>query len=73
MQLETTSKLRNLPKLGGCWKGWGMITCWSIADCHTYMNIHDMDYQSLMVTDFLVNAFGDNISVNTFKAYILKS
>lgn len=36
--------------------------CWLVGHHHTYNNIQDIDHQILVESDFLVNAFEDNMS-----------
>lgn len=43
--------------------------CWLIARHHTYQGIQDTDYQILVETDFLVNAYEDNLSKGAVRAF----
>lgn len=50
--------------------------CWLIAHHHTYKDIKDIDYQILVESDFLVNAFEDNLpaaSIESFKQKVFKT
>ncbi|MCK9557720.1 MAG: HD domain-containing protein [Candidatus Cloacimonetes bacterium] len=50
--------------------------CWLIAHHHTYTDIQGIDYQILVETDFLVNAYEDNMSieaVNNFRDKVFKT
>ena len=50
--------------------------CWLIAHHHIYTDIQGIDYQILVETDFLVNAYEDNMSieaVNNFRDKVFKT
>lgn len=42
--------------------------CWLIAHHHTYSNIAQIDHQILVEADFIVNAFEDDMSVDSIRS-----
>ena len=42
--------------------------CWLIAHHHTYTNIQGLDYQILVEADFLVNAYEDEMSIDSIRS-----
>lgn len=43
--------------------------CWLIAHHHTYKDVYGVDYQILIEADFLVNAFEDNLPVDSIRKF----
>ena len=46
--------------------------CWLITHHHTYTDIHGIDYQILVESDFLVNAFEDNMPDASIESFMTK-
>lgn len=64
---DEAKKILNV--VGGFTKAQTDRICWLIGHHHTYNDVRDIDHRILLETDFLVNSYEDNISMDGIKAF----